>query len=268
MDSERELVAAARAGTRSAFDRLAVEHLPALRSFVLRMVMHPQDADDLAQDALLQAYEKLTGFRGDSSFRTWLFTIATRKCIDHLRARRRWPVLAQTQVAGEHVASAERMADLTRAASVADHTYDYREHIAYCFACIGRTLEPEDAAALLLRDVFDLSNAEAARAVGVSTSVLRHRLAHARRQMTTTFEGLCALVGKQGACWQCAELRDALPVDRRGRAVQPLATADDDGAAAYRKRLPIVRAARLGAEGTGASPLHDYIIRYMSRTFD
>jgi RNA polymerase sigma-70 factor, ECF subfamily len=268
MGSEHDLVAAARAGARSAFDRLAADHLPALRSFVLRMVMQPQDAEDLAQDALLQAYEKLAGFRGDSSFRTWLFTIATRKCIDHLRTRRRWPVLAQTQVAGEHVASAERMAELVRAASSTDLAYDYREHIAYCFSCIGRTLEPEDAAALLLRDVFELSNAEAARAVGVSTSVLRHRLSHARRHMVAVFDGLCALVSKQGACWQCSELRDALPADRRGAAVEPIAASDSDGTVAYRKRLPIVRAARLGADGQGANPLHDYIIRYMSGSFD
>ena len=91
MDEERELIEQARRGARDAFDRLVGAHVPAVRSFALRMVMQPQDAEDLAQDALLQAYQKLDGFSGDSSFRTWLFTIVTRKCIDHLRTRKRWP---------------------------------------------------------------------------------------------------------------------------------------------------------------------------------
>lgn len=268
-DDEARLVAQARGGSREAFDRLVRDHVPALRAFALRMVMQPQDAEDLAQDTLLQAHERLASFRGDARFRTWLFAILTRRCIDHLRTRRRWPTAAQTRASNEHKDSPELMADL-RDAAAGDpgFTYEYREHVAYCFACIGRSLEPEDAAALLLRDVFDLTNQEAAQACGMNLASLRHRLASARAQMTATFDGLCALVGKGGACWQCAELRDALPEHRRGAPVAPVS----DGAAPpeqrLARRLAIVRDAALGTGREPTRALHEYIIRYMARAFD
>lgn len=114
---------------------------------------------------LLQAHEKLATFRSESTFRTWPFSIATRRSLDHLRARKRWPASAQTHGATEHVRSPEKMAALREAASDPGFEYDYREHVAYCFSCIGRSLDPEEAAALLLRDVFELSNEEAAAAM-------------------------------------------------------------------------------------------------------
>lgn len=70
-----ELLARARTGDRTAFDALVAPHLPRLRSFLHRPVAHPDDAEDLAQDAMLQAFRKLAGFRGDPAFSTWLFTI-------------------------------------------------------------------------------------------------------------------------------------------------------------------------------------------------
>jgi RNA polymerase sigma-70 factor, ECF subfamily len=264
---DSELIERARGGEAGAFDRLVSPHVPALRSFALRMVMQPQDAEDLAQDALLQAYQKLASFRSDSSFRTWLFAIVAHKCIDHLRARKRWPVLAQIEAASEHVRSPALLDHLTRAASEPGFRYEYREHVAYCFSCIGRSLDPQDAAALLLREVFELSNAEAARALDLTVAVLRHKVAAARHHMTTTFAGLCALVGKRGACWQCSTLRDVLPADRRGDPVRPLAEVADP-ATQLDERLAIVRAARLGTGGEATRPLHDYIMGYMARSFD
>lgn len=266
--NQDELTALAAGGDRQAFDRLVAPHLSAIKSLALRMVMQPDDAADLVQDALLQAFQSLGAFRGDSTFRTWLFTITTRKCIDHLRARKRWPVSAQTQAAGEHVASPELMAKLAEVASSPGFTYEQREHVAYCFACIAKTLPPEDAAALWLRDIYELTHQEAAQAVGVTTSVLRHRLARSRQTMSETFEGLCALVSKQGMCWQCSELRDALPEAGRGAPIEPIAAHESSPDEKLDRRLKMVRSAELGTGQERTRPLHDYIIRYMSRAFD
>ncbi len=60
-----ELLARARTGDRTAFDALVAPHLPRLRSSLHRLVAHPDDADDLAQDAVLQAFRQLVGFRGE-----------------------------------------------------------------------------------------------------------------------------------------------------------------------------------------------------------
>lgn len=80
--------------------------------------------------------------------------------------------------------------------------FDVREHIAFCFTCVGRSLPPEQQAAIVLREVFEYSNREAARIAGVTESVLRHHLSAGRKSMKETYDGLCALVGKQGMCRQ------------------------------------------------------------------
>ena len=54
----------------------------------LRIMGNPQDAEDCAQEAMLKAYHAFAGFRGDSKASTWLYTIATRCCMDALRRRR------------------------------------------------------------------------------------------------------------------------------------------------------------------------------------
>lgn len=59
----------ARISDRPAFDALAAPHLPRLRSFLHRLIATPDDAEDLAQDALVQAFRTLADFRGNSAFR-------------------------------------------------------------------------------------------------------------------------------------------------------------------------------------------------------
>ena len=176
--------------------------------------MNESDAEDLTQETLTRAIAKLDTFRHDATLRTWLLSIATRAAIDHLRHTKRWSVEAM-QVS-ERTCHATppmlaRMAELYRDPEF-EFEFDARSHVAFCMSCVIRTRPPEEAAALLLREVYGLSTKEAARAVGVSDSVLRHRLAAARKAMREGFEGLCALVDKRGACRQCSNFKGA-PVD-------------------------------------------------------
>jgi Sigma-70, region 4 len=64
---------------------------------------------------------------------------------------------------------------------------------------------------LLLREVFEFSNAEAAQMLGISEPALRHKLSSARQQMTEHFDGLCQVINKTGRCYQCVTLRDFAP---------------------------------------------------------
>lgn len=245
------LIAAARGGDRGAFDRVFGAHVPKLRGVLRRMVGHPDDVDDLAQQALLKAYEGVGGFRGDSSPSTWLCAIGARLAVDHLRRKKRWRVRSQTILAARCLDEPAAGAEVGVAMADPSFAYDVNEHIAYCFTCVGRTLDPEAQAALVLRDVLALTNDEAAKALHLSTSVLRHRLREARATMQERYEGLCALVDKQGACWQCAGLREVSPPGRRG----PEVPARVDWA----ERLHVVREAALDRGRT--TPLHDVFFR-------
>ena len=99
--------------------------------------------------------------------------------------------------------------------------------------------------------------------LGVSSSVLRHRLAAARAQMQQGFEGLCALVNKQGACWQCETLRQFHPEDKRGHLAPKLGVGAADVGTKYRRRLRIVRDADVDRGRTQA--LHDLAWRKIDR---
>jgi RNA polymerase sigma-70 factor (ECF subfamily) len=244
---EKSLLAAARSKDRAAFDALVRQNERKLRAVIRRLVGHPDDTDDLVQDTLLKAWHAMAGFRGESAFGTWLCTIGTRAAIDHLRQQTRWRVRSQVAYANECAKSADLWGDIAAAFDAPEFVYEAREHLAYCFTCVGRSLPPEDHAALVLRDVMDFTNAEAARALDLSEGALRGRLTSARATMTEAYDGLCALVNKTGVCYQCKGLRDAAPEGKKGGPVPTVASFED--------RLAIARAADV--DGGASQRLHD-----------
>src|ERR1700722_10760394 len=84
-DGDAELVARFRAGDREAFDAIVRRHQEAVRRLVGRYVHNEADAQDVAQQAFTRAFEGLPSFRGDSTFRTWLYRIAVNRALDHVR---------------------------------------------------------------------------------------------------------------------------------------------------------------------------------------
>ena len=245
--NETALVAQACAKDRAAFQTLVRQARKPLRAVVRRLIGHPEDTEDIVQETLLRAWDGIAEFQGKSRFATWLCAIGTRLAIDHLRRQQRWRPEAQVAYANLCASSEEYGMEAMGAIMAPEFSYEVREHIAYCFVCVGRSLPPGDQAALVLRDVIGMDTREAAKALEVTESVLRHRLSAARKEMTQTFDGLCSLVSKQGICYQCKGLRDAAPEARRG---EPVPTIDT-----MVERLAIVRNADID---TGKSQImHD-----------
>lgn len=248
-------LALARHGDRAAFDRLVAPHVARLRVVVFRLVGDPEEAADLVQDTLVRAYTHLGTFRGDAKLSTWLHTVAVRLALDHLRGRR---VAGDAKLALKDHVHAHHGGALRQRFD--EDTFDAREHVAFCFGCVARSLPVDEQAALVLRDVLELSNDEAAKTLGVSTSVLRHRLAAARTTMITRYEGLCRLVSKEGVCYQCEGLRQSFPERRQGPPVPAIAAADP--AEAWANRMAAVRAAP--AEGGASSRFHAFLWRTLA----
>ncbi len=155
-------------------------------------------------------------FEERAAFSTWLAAIVSRAAIDHLRRQKRWHTAAQVANANLCAGSEEMSGEVVAAASATDFAYEVREHIAYCFACVGRSLPPDEQAALVLRDLLDLSGREAANVLGVSDSIMRHRLTTVRTAMQEKYEGLCALVSKTGICHQCTGPQMIAPEGKKG----------------------------------------------------
>ena len=147
-----------------------VTHLrPSLHRYCSRMTGSVFDGEDVAQDALFQAYRKLDTFDDAQPFAPWLFRIAHNRCIDFLR-RRNVRESAEAEAAGpESVEPAEVPASLGRAV----------EHLVL-------TLPPKERACVLLKDVFDYSLEEIADVVdstvgGVKSALNRGRTKLAER---------------------------------------------------------------------------------------
>ena len=211
------------------------------------MVGHPEETEDVVQEALLRATRSLGEFRGEAALETWLFSIVTRTAIDHLRSRRRFRSQVMIDACDERGAES-----VGRAFSDPSVSFDVHEHIAFCFGCVGRTLEPEQSVALVLREVLGLGNGQAAKACGVSEPIFRHRLTVARTAMQSEYEGLCALVNKDGPCHQCKTLRGAAPDAQKGPALPAMPLSFD-------ARTRIAHAS--AGEGTRYDSLRDYFAR-------
>lgn len=85
---ERQLVGRVRSGDRLAVRELVDLHQERLFGFIWRMVRHHHDAEEICQDAFLKAFASLDSFSSEYRFSTWLFTIAYRVCLNHLRRKR------------------------------------------------------------------------------------------------------------------------------------------------------------------------------------
>jgi RNA polymerase sigma-70 factor, ECF subfamily len=88
--SDADLVALARRGDPAAFGELVDRHRMAVYRAALAALGSHADAEDAAQEAFLSAYQRLSGFRGDASFKTWLLTITWHHAINRRRSMTRW----------------------------------------------------------------------------------------------------------------------------------------------------------------------------------
>src|ERR1041384_2149141 len=88
-DPDQELVKRTQAGDASAFDELVIKYTPRLYGLVYNMTSNHEDTNDLLQDIFAKAYKAIRGFRGKSSFYTWVHSIGVNMTLNFLKKRGR-----------------------------------------------------------------------------------------------------------------------------------------------------------------------------------
>lgn len=177
------VVAAVQAGDRSAFASLVERHRREIQAYCSRMLGSVSEAEDLAQETFLRAWRSRASFEGRSTFRAWIYRIATNVCLDRLRCRRlvAGPDDAMTTAARpsatawnglpDEVASNEQEPDAAVAA---------KETVEVMLLAAIRQLSPRQRAVLILRDVLDWSAADAAALLDLSVAAVNSALQRAR----------------------------------------------------------------------------------------
>jgi RNA polymerase sigma-70 factor (TIGR02960 family) len=187
-----ELLQRARAGDRDAFAALVEAHRGELQVHCYRMLGSLQDAEDALQETLLAAWVGLAGFEGRSSVRTWLYRIATNRCLNQLRSTGRralaadpLPVPAPEPTRLGEVLWLQPYPDallegLPDEAPGPEARYESREAIALAFVTAVQLLPPNQRAVLLLRDVLGYRASETAELLGLTEDAVTSALKRAR----------------------------------------------------------------------------------------
>jgi len=178
------LVSQAKAGNLSAFEALVSRHERRIYSLAFRMLQHQQDAEDVTQQAFLNALEHLGGFRGEASFGTWLSRIATHAALKVLRKRRgaaRWVQEPSTEPDAENepLPHPEFIADWSQSPERLAQRNEAQRLIEQAL----QELDEKHRLVFLLRDVEGLSVKDTAAALGLSEVNVKVRLLRARMRL-------------------------------------------------------------------------------------
>jgi RNA polymerase sigma-70 factor (TIGR02960 family) len=194
------VLARARAGEEAAFRELTEPHRRELQLHCYRILGSLQDAEDLVQETLLAAWRGLEAFEGRSSVRSWLYRIATNRCLNALRARSRRPrqIPAMDQPPEPTRRSEpiwlepypdvllEGLPDRSAGPSA---RYEARESIELAFIVALQHLPLRQRAALVLRDVLGFRTAEVAEILDTGEASVKGALQRARAALEERLPG-------------------------------------------------------------------------------
>jgi RNA polymerase sigma-70 factor (ECF subfamily) len=177
---EMELVDRARGGDLRAYDELIKRYQERIYATVYHMTSNHEDANDLAQEAFVKAYQALKSFKGGSSFYTWLYRIAVNKTINFLKQRKN----RQHMSLNDLDFNAEHDPDLV--ALVSDKTPRRDAGLAELQEKLNGALlklSEHHRMAVVLHDVQGLSHEEIAKIMHCNIGTVRSRLFYARQQL-------------------------------------------------------------------------------------
>jgi RNA polymerase sigma-70 factor (TIGR02960 family) len=206
---DEQTLARARVGDEEAFRELTEPRRRELQLHCYRILGSVQDAEDMVQETLLAAWRNLETFEGRASVRSWLYRIATNRCLNALRARSRRPREVQAMPDSPPPTRLAEpvwlepypdvlLEDIPDRAPGPAARYESRESVELAFIVALQGLPPRQRAALVLRDVLGFRTAEVAEMLETGEISVKGALQRAR-----------------------ATIRARLPADDRERAPQP-----------------------------------------------
>ena len=188
-----DLLARARTGDSEAFGELVDPYRRELQVHCCRILGSAEDAEDMLQETLLAAWQALGDFAGRASIRTWLYRIATGRCLNALRSASRRPVMNSSLFWADPPEPARRnevpwlepypdvlLDETADTGPGPEARYQAREAISLAFITALQLLPPRQRAVLILRDVLGFPAREVAQILDTSTESVTSALKRAR----------------------------------------------------------------------------------------
>lgn len=177
MNQEQNWIEAARQGDQDAFAQLVRLYEKRVFALTLRMCKNPEDAAEAAQEAFLAAWQGLRFFRGESSFSTWLYRLASNASVDLLRREGR-----HRAAAGPSLDDAELNLDVPAPAASPQEQAErseLREQIEAGLAA----LPPDYRQVLILREIHQRTYDEIADILSLDLGTVKSRISRGRKQL-------------------------------------------------------------------------------------
>jgi RNA polymerase sigma-70 factor (ECF subfamily) len=193
------LLSRAQSGDQDAFAQLTNGYRQELRLHCYRILGSAQDAEDALQETILGAWQALANFEERASIRTWLYRIATNRCLNMLRSASRRPQAASSlgtttpkPTRASEVVWLEPYPDvlldgLPDENPGPDARYETRESVSLAFVTVLQLLPPRQRVALVLRDVLGYRASEVAVIIGATEASVEGALKRARASLHHRF---------------------------------------------------------------------------------
>jgi len=198
-DDDRALVGRAAAGERQALEELVRRHQAWIYNIAIRMLAHPQDAEDATQEVLIKALTRLSSFEGRSSVRTWLYRIVVNHVLNMKRGRLEPEALTFSCYA--HGLDNTPDLDPPDETSVpVDVRLVVDEARISCTSGMLLCLDRAQRLVYILGEILEVSDAIGAELLETSRDNFRQRLARARRDLHSFMSDKCGLVDPANPC--------------------------------------------------------------------
>ncbi len=178
-DNEKRLLTKARQGSVQAFEELSEEHYTKVYNICYRMLNNPDDAVEQAQEAFIKAFRYIKDFKGNCSFSTWLYRIATNTCLDFIRKNKNKHNVSLEQETYEDITIKDRLvSDLPGPEKIAE-TNAQKTAIKEAMA----KMSEKNRIIIVLRDFMGLSYDQIAESLETPVGTVKSRISRARAEL-------------------------------------------------------------------------------------
>ena len=178
--TEAELIQQSCAGSIDAFEQLILLYEKRVYTIAYKYMGNHEDASDMAQEALIKAYQSIGSFRGEAAFGTWLGKITANRCLDELRKRKKLQTTSLEDTLELEEGCVKK--ELESPAVTPEEHAVQQETAAYMQMLIGE-LKEECRVAIVLREMDGYSYEAIADSLSCSVGTVKSRISRARQYL-------------------------------------------------------------------------------------